>query len=137
MHSNLKGDTREIFKVCSHAIHRTLSKGSFYLAWSHLKTVNSWSIYNCLDTRTKMSKRVLTGEILSRNETRPGTKSSLSMVKYLLLFTHICRNVISSQDELIPVKKTEMKFHPGMKKKKKRRVNTSSRDEILKWECFF
>ena len=40
-----------------------------------------------------------------------------------------------------------MKFHPGMKdrdeissrdeKKKKRRVNTSSRDEILKWACFF
>ena len=41
----------------------------------------------------------------------------------------------------------EIKFHPGMKdrdeissrdeKKKKRRVNTSSRDEILKWACFF
>ena len=41
----------------------------------------------------------------------------------------------------------EMKFHPGMKdrdeisswdeKKKKRLVNTSSRDEILKWACFF
>ena len=39
-----------------------------------------------------------------------------------------------------------MKFHPGMsspgmkdrdEKKKKRRVNTSSRDEILKWACFF
>ena len=40
-----------------------------------------------------------------------------------------------------------MKFHPGMKdrdkisswdeKKKKKRVNTSSRDEILKWACFF
>ena len=41
----------------------------------------------------------------------------------------------------------EMKFHPRMKdrdeishwdeEKKKRRVNTSSRDEILKWACFF
>ena len=41
----------------------------------------------------------------------------------------------------------EMKFHPGMKdrdeissqneKKKKRRVNNSSWDEILKWACFF
>ena len=41
----------------------------------------------------------------------------------------------------------EMKFHAGMKnrdeisswdeKKKKRRVSTSSRDEILKWACFF
>ena len=31
----------------------------------------------------------------------------------------------------------EMRFHPGMKKKKKkRRVNTSSRDEILKCACF-
>ena len=40
-----------------------------------------------------------------------------------------------------------MKFHPGMKdrdeissqyaKKEKRRVNTSSQDEILKWACFF
>ena len=39
-----------------------------------------------------------------------------------------------------------MKFYPGMKdrdeissgdqKKKKRRVNTSSQDEILKWACF-
>ena len=34
-----------------------------------------------------------------------------------------------------------MKFHPGMKdwdeEKKKRRVNTSSGDEILKSACFF
>ena len=81
---------------------------------------------------SKDSKRVFTREISSRNETRPGTKSSLSMVKCLLLFTHFCRDEISSRDELIPVKKTEMKFHPEMKKKKKRRVNTSSQDEILK-----
>ena len=46
-----------------------------------------------------------------------GMKSSLSMVKYLLLFTRFCRDEISSRDELIPVKKTETKFHPGMKKK--------------------
>ena len=51
----------------------------------------------------------------------PGMKSSLSMVKCLLLFTRFCRDEISSRDE----------------KKKKRRVNTSSRDEILKWACFF
>ena len=52
-------------------------------------------------------------------ETRPGMKSSLSMVKCLLLFTRFCRDKISSRDELIPVKKTGMKFPPGMKKRKK------------------
>ena len=59
-------------------------------------------------------KRVFTGEISSRNETRPWTKSSLSTVKNLLLFTRFCRGEFSSRDE----------------KKKKRRVTTSSRDEI-------
>ena len=77
---------------------------------------------------------VFTREISSRDETRPGMKSSLSIVKCLLLFTRFCRDKISSQDELIPLKTTGMKFHPGMKK---RRVNTSSPDEILKWVCFF
>ena len=61
-------------------------------------------------------------------------KSSLFMVKCLLLFTRFCRDEISSLDKLIPVKKTGMKFHP---ERKKRRVNTSSRDEIFKWACFF
>ena len=61
----------------------------------------------------------------------PGMKSSLSMVKYFLLFTYFCRDDISSRDELIHVKKTAMKFHPGMKKRKTRHVNTSFRDEIL------
>ena len=51
-----------------------------------------------------------------RDETRPGIKSSLSMVKCLLLITRFSRDEISSQDE----------------KKKKRCVNASSRDEILK-----
>ena len=59
----------------------------------------------------------------------PRMKSSLSMVKCLFLFTRFCRDEISFRDELIPVKKTEMEFHPG---RKKRRVNTLSRDEILK-----
>ena len=77
-------------------------------------------------------KRVLTREISSRDETRLGMKSSLSMVKCLLPFTLFCRDEISSRDEFIPVKKTEMKFHSGMKKRKKRRGNTSFRDEILK-----
>ena len=66
-------------------------------------------------------ERVFTPEISSQDETRPGMKSSLSMVKCLLLFTRFCRDEISSQDE----------------KKKKRRVNTSSWDETLKWACFF
>ena len=65
-----------------------------------------------------------------RDETRPRMKSSLSMVNYILLFTRFCRDEVSSRDELIPVKKTGMKFHPGMKKNKTRRVNTSFRDEI-------
>ena len=69
------------------------------------------------------SEKVFTREISSRNETRPGTKSSLSMMKCLLLFTRSCRDEISFQDELISVKKTGMK---------KRSLNTSSRDEILK-----
>ena len=59
--------------------------------------------------------RVFTRELLSRNETRPGMNSSLPMVKCFLLFTRFCRDEISSRDELIPVKKRGMKFHPGMK----------------------
>ena len=55
-----------------------------------------------------------------RDETCPGMKSSLSMVKCLLLFTRFCRYEISSQDELIPVKKAGMKFHPWMKNKEKK-----------------
>ena len=50
----------------------------------------------------------------------PRMKSSLSVVKCLLLFTRFCRDEISSRDELIPVRVrlhvTEMKSHPGMKK---------------------
>ena len=46
--------------------------------------------------------RVFTHEILSRDETRLGMKSSLSMVKCLLLFTHFCRDEISSWYELTP-----------------------------------
>ena len=64
-------------------------------------------------------KRVFTCKILSWDETRPRMKSSFSMVKCLLLFTQFCQDEILSLDELIPVKKTGMKFHPGMKKGKK------------------
>ena len=60
---------------------------------------------------------MFTREILSQDETRPGMKSSLSMVKRLLLFTRFCRDEISSRDELISVKKAGIKFYPGMKKK--------------------
>ena len=51
-------------------------------------------------------------------------------VNALLLFTRFCRNEISCADELIPVKQKGMKFHPAIKKKKNRRVNTSSKHEI-------
>ena len=46
-----------------------------------------------------LSKRVFTREIASQDETRPAMKSSLSMVKYLLLITRFCRDKISSWDE--------------------------------------
>ena len=49
----------------------------------------------------------------------PGIKSSLSIVKYFLLFSCFCRDEISSWKEHNPVKKTGMRFHPGMKKRKK------------------
>ena len=55
---------------------------------------------------------VFTREISSR------MKSSLFMLRCLLLFTCFCRDEISSQDELILVKKTGMKFHPELKGKK-------------------
>ena len=52
----------------------------------------------------------------------PGLNLSLPMVKCLLLFTRFCLDEISSRDELSPVKKTWIKFHPGMKKKKKKKT---------------
>ena len=59
-------------------------------------------------------KRVITREISSRDETRPRMKSSLSMVKCLLLFTRFCRDEISSRDE-----RQGWNFIPGWKKEKK------------------
>ena len=75
------------------------------------------------------SQGVFTREISSQDETRPGMKSFLSMVKCLLLFTRFCRDEISSRDKLIAVKdrdeissgddkkkkKTCKHFRPGMK----------------------
>ena len=75
-------------------------------------------------------------EISSRDETRPGMKSSLSMVKCLFLFTRFYRDEILCRDEIIPDKKTEIRIYPGIKKIEKRRVNTSSMGEIFKWACF-
>ena len=69
-------------------------------------------------------KGVFTHEISSQDETRPGMKSSLSMMKCLLLFTHCCQDEISTWDELILVKKTGVKFHPGTKKKRKKYMQT-------------
>ena len=75
--------------------------------------------------------RVFTRQILSGDEIRPGMKSSLSVVKCLLLFIRYRQDEISSRHELILVKKAGMRFHPGIKKKKKTCVNTSYGDEIL------
>ena len=72
------------------------------------------------------TERVFTREISSWDETRSGMKSSLSMVKCLLLFTHFCRDEISSR------MKDRNQISSRDEKKKIRRVNTSSRDEILK-----
>ena len=66
-----------------------------------------------------MNMRVFTREISSRDETCRGMKSSLSMVKCLLLFTRFCRDEIPSQGKLIPIKKVGRKFDPGMRKRKK------------------
>ena len=73
---------------------------------------------------------MFTHEITSPNETRPRMKSSLSMVKWQLLFTRSCRDEVSSWDELIPAKKTGTKFHVGMKNEEKKRESTSSLHEI-------
>ena len=70
-------------------------------------------------------KRVITREISSRDETRPRMKSSLSMVKCLLLLTRFWQDEISSLS-----KKQRGKFIPALRKEKSR-VNTSSWDEIL------
>ena len=64
---------------------------------------------------------VHTREILSRTETRPATKSSLSIMKCLLLFIRFCLDKMSSPDELIHAKKTE---------------KISFQDGILKRTCF-
>ena len=66
-----------------------------------------------------MNMRVFTREISSRDKTCRGMKSSLSMVKCLLLFTRFRRDEISSRGELIPIKKTGRKFDPEMRKRKK------------------
>ena len=75
-----------------------------------------------------MNKRVFTREISSRDEsTSVYGETSLTVYTFLPRWNFIPgwgmkdRDEISSRDE----------------KKKKRRVNTSSRDGILKWACFF
>ena len=83
--------------------------------------------------------RVFTREISSRHEIRPGTKSSLSIVKNLLLFTRFSRDETSFQDELIPVRVrlyvTETKFIPQWNSSRDEKISVymwvSSRDEIL------
>ena len=57
---------------------------------------------------------MFTREISSPDETRSGMKSSLSIVKCLLLFTRFCQDEISSPDE-----RQGWDFMPGWKKEKK------------------
>ena len=57
---------------------------------------------------------MFTREISSPDETRSGMKSSLSIVKCLLLFTRFCQDEISSPDE-----RQGWDFIPGWKKEKK------------------
>ena len=57
---------------------------------------------------------MFTREISSPDETRSGMKSSLSIVKCLLLFTRFCQDEISSPDE-----RQGWYFIPGWKKEKK------------------
>ena len=57
-------------------------------------------------------------------------------MKYLSLFTPFCRDEISSGDELIPAKKTGMKFHPGIKKGKKRCETHNPRIEFYNGHVF-
>ena len=80
---------------------------------------------------------MFTREISSRNETRPGTKSCLSVLKCLLLFTRFLPrwNLIPGWTH--PCQKGRDEISSRDEKKKKRRVNISYRDEILKWACFF
>ena len=59
-------------------------------------------------------------EISSRDETGSGMKSSFSRVNCLLLFTRFFLDEILSPDELIPVKKTGMKWDPRIKKRRKK-----------------
>ena len=116
--------------VVTYRDYKNFSNESF---WSELLSAKE----RCNNISFADFGRVLTREISSRDETLPGMKSSLFIVKCLLRFTRFCRDEIWSRDELISVKKAGMKFHPGMKKRQKRRVNTSSLNEILKWACFF
>ena len=77
------------------------------------------------------NKRVFTREISCQDETSPVYgEMSLAVYTFLSRWNFIPewtyhrqkdRNEISSEDE----------------KRKKRRVNTSSQDEIIKWACFF
>ena len=62
-------------------------------------------------------------------------KLSLSLVKSILLFMRFRWDEISSRDELIPDQRTGMKFHPGMKSRKKA-VNTSFQGEVKQWADF-
>ena len=77
--------------------------------FSNLKSLmaNEFESIKCFfffnDKDTMKTYKVFTREVSSRDETRPRMKSSLSMVRYILLFTRFCRDEISSRNQLISV----------------------------------
>ena len=89
--------------------------GKFHPGIKCLNIFFSFFFHPGMKSHPCLFQRVFTREISSRDETRIGMKSSMSMVKCLLLFTRFCRDEISFQYELIPVKK----LHPGINKKQK------------------
>ena len=66
-----------------------------------LKFVENSNTHAAVNSKT--CKKVFILETSSRDDTRPGMKLFLSMVKCLVLFTRFCRDEISFRDEIIPV----------------------------------
>ena len=112
-------------------IHMSKIKKNIFI----LNFIPGWSVYTStrlfffFSSRVEISsvffsKRVFTREISSRDETRPGMKSSLSMVKWLTVYTFFPRrNFIPGWTHTCQ-KDRYMKYHPGMKKKKKKKKKT-------------
>ena len=103
-------------------VNEYLLRYSLFLKFSH--TCSMWYSCRaeCSTIYKSISKRVFTRKILSQDETRPGMKSSLSMVKCLLLFTRLCWDKISSGMN------SSLSKRQGWKKEKK-----TCKHFILEW----